>query len=179
MAGEYTRSVDRQLACARVQLDFARASEKRFPRTACLNACCLHLTEALLAYLHELQLNTCGSVRNGSSLPVIFDELRHLSQVTDFRLNEVITLAFSRQSWMDNLINLQRYFRKPAIPEQKHQAMEVQPVDDKLIATSAPPAGRNSSVEIETIEPSIDLIADIIEGMESLLSRHREFSAEY
>lgn len=179
MASGYARIVDHQLACARVQLDMARASDKRFPRTACLNACCLHLTEALLAYLHELQLNSCGSLQNDSSLSVIFSELGQSPQATDFRVNEVITLAFSRQSWMDNLIRLQRYFRKPIMHEQKRQVVEMQPADEKLIATSTNPSGRNSSVESEIMEPSVDLIAEIIKGMENLIITHREFSAEY
>lgn len=178
MADEYTRIVDRQLAYARIQLEFARASDRHFSRTACLNACCLHLIEAMLAYLHELQLSSRGSVQNGSPLSVIFDELRRLPEVSDFRVSEVITLASSRQSWLDNLISLQRYFRKPPPPEQKYQVVEAKPVDDKLIATYNP-LERSSSVEIEMAEPSINLIADVIKGMEGLVYRHREFSAEY
>lgn len=179
MASEYSRIVDRQLACARFQLDMARVSDKRFSRTACLNACSLHLSEALLAYLHELPLTSCGSLQNASSLSVIFNELGSSTDAADFRVNEVITLAFSRQSWMDNLIQLQRYSRKPTVQEQKNRVVETQPSTDKLIATSANPSAGNFSTESEIAEPSIDLIAEIIEGLGNLVTRHREFSAEY
>lgn len=176
MASGYSRIVDRQLACARFQLDMARASDKRFSRTVCLNASSLHLAEALLAYLHEVPLNSCGSLQNASSLSAVFNELTHSTEAGDFRVNEIITLAFSRQSWMDNLIQLQRFFRKPTVQEQ---AVETQPAMDKLIATSANHSNGNLSTEREIAEPSIELIAEIIEGLENLVTRHREFSAEY
>lgn len=185
MASGYSRIVDRQLACARFQLDMARASDKRFSRTVCLNASSLHLAEALLAYLHELPLNSCGALQNASPLLAVFNELKYSTEAGDFRVNEIITLAFSRQSWMDNLIQLQRFFRKPTVQElsaeqeRKRQAVETQPAMDKFIATSANPSSGNLSSEREIAEPSIDLIAEIIEELGNLVARHREFSAEY
>lgn len=179
MAGEYARTVDYQLASARVQLDLARVNDKGFSRTACLNACCLHLAEAMLAYLHELRLSSCVSLQNGSSLTVILGDLKNSTEPTDFRVKEIFALAFSRQSWMSNLIQLQLYFRKPTLQEQKRQVVETQPAAEQFIATSANQTGRNSSGEGAIAEPSIDLLAEIIDGLGDLVTRHRELSAEY
>ncbi len=174
MGNEYARIVDQQLAYTRVQLNAARASESTFSHKACLNASCLHLMESVLVYLSELQLRSVLPVKNESSLCVIFDELRSLPSSADFRMNELVALAFDNESWLSTLIRLQLFLRKPVIPEQKGQSAGELQDDHKLIATSSRPSQGKPAVE-----PTIDLVANILEEMKTLIVRHREFSAEY